>query len=69
METKDYWIYKNKIFFKPNFNDKLDNYLDIITNYNEIIFSNYDNYNISIKTNNKHFYKYHKNYESSNFNQ
>ena len=67
METKDYWIYENKIIFKPAFNDKLDNYLDIISKYNELIFSNYDDYNITIKTNNKYCKKYNKNYKYSNF--
>ena len=61
METKDYWIYKNKIIFKPNFNDKLDNYFNII--------SNYDNYNIAIETNNKYCKDYKENYKLSKFNQ
>ena len=69
METKDYWIYKNKIIFKPNFNDKLDNYIDIISNYDELIFSNYDDFNITIETNNKYYEKYNENYKSSKFNQ
>ena len=30
METVDYWIYKNKIIFKPEFNDKLDDYIKFI---------------------------------------
>ena len=69
METEDYWIYENKIIFKPNFSNKLDTYLDIISKYNELIFSNYNDYNITIKTNNKYYKKYHENYESSKFNQ
>ena len=69
METKDYWIYKNKIFFKPNFNDKLDNYIDIISKYNELIFSNYNDCSITIKTNNIYCNKYKQNYKESNFNQ
>ena len=69
METKDYWIYENKIIFKPNFNNKLDNYLDIISKCDELIFSNYDDYNITIKTNNECCIKYYKNYKYSNFNQ
>ena len=69
MEIKDYCIHKNKIIFKPNFNDKLDNYFDIISKYNELIFSNYDDYNITIKTNNDNGYKCHSNYKYSKFNQ
>src|SRR3990167_8635405 len=69
METIDYWIYENKIIFKPEFNNKLDDYVNIISKYNELIFSNYDNYNITIKTNNQYCNKYRKNYKNSNFNQ
>ena len=69
METKDYWIYENKIIFKPKFNAKLDNYFDIISKYNELIFSNYDDYNITIKTNNRYYREYDKNYKLSKFNQ
>ena len=69
METKDYWIYKNKIIFKPDFNAKLDDYQDIIIKYNELIFSDYDDYNITIKTNNEYQEEYIKNYKSSKFNQ
>ena len=65
----DYWIYENKIIFKPNFNNKLDDYIDIISKYNELIFSNYDNYNITIKTNNEYCNEYQKKYKYSNFNQ
>src|SRR3990167_10304600 len=69
MKTTDYWIYKNKIIFKPNFNDKLDNYFNIISNYDELIFSNYDNYNIAIETNNTYCKDYKENYKLSKFNQ
>ena len=69
METKDYWIYKNKIIFKPEFNNNPDTYLDIISKYNELIFSNYDDFNIMIKTNNKYYEEYDKNIIYSYFNQ
>ena len=69
MEEKDYWIYENKIIFKPEFNDKLDNYLDIISKYNELIFSNYDDYNIEIETNGEYFHIYNNIYKKSKFNQ
>src|SRR3990167_1789965 len=64
---KDYWIYENKIIFKPHFNNKLDNYLDIISKCNELICSNYDDYNITIKTNNEYCNEYNKNYKYSKF--
>ena len=73
METKDYWIYDNKIIFKPNFNNKLDDYdydyIDIISKHNELIFSNYNDCSITIKTNNIYCNKYKQNYKESNFNQ
>src|SRR3990167_3602416 len=69
METEDYWIYENKIIFKPDFNTKLDDYFDIITKYNELIFSNYDDCDITIKTNMIWCYEYMKNYKSSMLNQ
>ena len=68
MKTKDYWIYKNKIIFKPYFNRKLYNYQNIISIYDELIFSNYDDYNITIKTNNKYYDEYEKNFKYSQFN-
>ena len=68
METIDYWIYENKLIFKPNFSNKLDTYLDIISKYNEIIFSNYDYLDITIKTNNE-YYEGYRNYKLSKFNQ
>ena len=38
---KDYWILDNKFIFKPEFNEKIDKYYDLISNYNTLIFSNY----------------------------
>ena len=69
METKDYWIYDNKVIFKPYFDDKLDDYIDIISKYNELIFSNYNGCAITIKTNNKYYNEYEQKYKSSKFNQ
>ena len=64
---KNYWIYENKVIFKPNFNDNLDDYIDIITKHNELIFSNYDDFTITIKTNNLYCYKYCYYYNKSKF--
>jgi hypothetical protein len=49
-ETKDYWIFESKLIFKPNFNSKLDDYYEIIKKYNELIFSNYMDLEILLKT-------------------
>jgi len=36
-----YWIVEDAIIFKPEFNESLDNYSDIISNCRILIFSNY----------------------------
>jgi len=42
IETLDYWIYDNDIIeFKAEFNELLDKYYDIISQYNKLKFSNY----------------------------
>ena len=51
MEELPYWIIDNKLIFKPDFNDELDNYYDIMSQHNELIFSNYNNPETAIKTN------------------
>lgn len=41
IETKDYWTYEDKFIFKPHFYQSIDIYKDIISNYSQLIFSNY----------------------------
>ena len=57
-----YWICEDKFIFKPEFNESIDKYIDIIKNYSQLIFSNFDDFEICIETNNKYLdeYKYHK---------
>ena len=38
----NYWSADDWLIFKPEFNENLDEYYDIINNYNKIMFSNYD---------------------------
>ena len=54
----NYWIVENRLIFKPNFNEDLTNYYDIINKYKKIMFSNYDEPLIAIETNNKYDLKY-----------
>ena len=62
IETSNYWVYNNEILvFKPDFDESLDKYIDIISQYDKLIFSDYDNVEICIKTNNINEDKY-KNY-------
>ena len=56
-----YWL-----IFKPFFNEKLIEYYDVINKYRKIMFSNYDDPLIVIKTNNKNNIKY--TYNESIFN-
>ena len=65
----DYWIYEDSFIFKPEFNGSLDNYIDIISNCGKLIFSNYDDVKVCIKTNNKFDDNYRENYNRSKFNQ
>ena len=44
--NEDYWIYEDSIIFKPEFDKPLDDYIEIISNYKKLIFSNYDNLEI-----------------------
>jgi hypothetical protein len=62
----DYLIHYDTIFFSPDFNKPLSNYLDILNKYNKLIFSNYDDPSICIQTNNREL---HINYKENKFNQ
>ena len=68
METK-YFIKDGIIYFDCDFNEPLDDYIDIMKNCTQIIFSNYDDYVICIETKNKYIMKYGKKYKNNNFNQ
>jgi hypothetical protein len=66
IETLDYWIQDDKFIFKPDFNEPIYKYYDLISNCNALIFSNYSDINACIETNNKYNHKY--NCEFSRFN-
>ena len=61
----NYWIVDGWLIFKPEFNEELTNYYGIINKYKKIMFSNYKDPSIAIKTNNK----YSNNLIQSKFNQ
>ena len=64
----DYWIQDDTIIFKPKFNGRLDNYIDIITKYDKLIFSDYDCPLICIETNNQVRIDKFNYYKINNFN-
>ena len=69
-ETEDYWIWnENTLVFKPEFNKPLDNYIDIIGKYNNLIFSNYNDFKIYKETNNIYKIEFDNYYLKSKFNQ
>src|SRR6056300_1247759 len=69
-ETEDYWIWNvNTLVFKPEFNKPLDDYINIISKYDKLIFSNYSDVKICIETNNQYKVKFKKYYLKSKFNQ
>jgi len=51
---KPYWIINDAIIFRPGFDESLDNYLDVISNYPILIFSNFNDPHIALKNNNKY---------------
>ena len=64
----NYWIIDEWLIFKPSFNEDLTNYYDVINKYKKVIFSNYNDPLITIKTNNKYKSNYENNYVENNFN-
>ena len=53
MELENYWIYNNDtIVFKPDFNESINNYINIIKQYDKLIFSNFNDLNKCIENNN-----------------
>ena len=69
VNTLDYWIYENKLIFKPRFNEKLNWYMDIIRESDELVFSNYSNVDALIVTDNIYKCKYRHYYSKSLFDQ
>jgi hypothetical protein len=63
----NYWIVDEWLIFKPDFNDELDDYYNIINKYKKVMFSNYVEPLIAIKTNN--IYAGGNKYVRNNFNQ
>jgi hypothetical protein len=54
IETDNYWITNNKFIFKPDFDGSINTYIDLMSQYNELIFSNYDCVGLCIKSNNEY---------------
>jgi len=68
METK-YYIKDECIYFNCEFNESLDNYINVMKNCKKIIFSNYYDYVICIQTKNHFDPIYFKNIKNNKFNQ
>jgi len=64
-----YWIIDQLIIFKPQFNECLDNYTNIISNHKILIFSNNNDPNLAFKNNNLFEDINSRLYEYSSFNQ
>ena len=64
----NYWIIDDWLIFKPEFNEELINYYDVINKYNKIMFSNYNDPLIAIETNNLWIRKYNNNFIRNKFN-
>jgi heme/copper-type cytochrome/quinol oxidase subunit 2 len=58
-----YWIYNNILIFKPYFNQPLEStHYDLIREYGEVIFSNFNDPETTIEKNNNYDNKNHKRY-------
>jgi hypothetical protein len=66
---QNYWIYEDYFIFKPEFNGSIDNYIDTISNLKILVFSNYNDPKLCIKTNNKYDPYCTDRYTGSKFNQ
>jgi len=63
-----YWIVDDVIIFKPKFNESLDKYSNIISNYRILIFSNYYDPHQALKNDNRYKYTDEDLYIKSVFN-
>ena len=68
IETVDYYIYEDSFIFKPYFNGFINDYINIISNYKKLIFSNYNEPKLCVKANNNYIANYHDKHKSSYFN-
>jgi hypothetical protein len=73
-ETQDYWIFKDWLIFKPQFNRELDN--ELLFRFNKLIFSNFCSLELCLETKNENNfpdcttdYWYFKSYIGSAFDQ
>ncbi len=64
----DYWIIGEYLIFKPEFNDSLDKYSNLLNKYTRLIFSNYNDWKICFETNNEYMNVYDKQHIGSKFN-
>ena len=64
----NYWIEDDLLIFKPSFNDDLLNYYDMMKKYKKIIFGNYNDLFMTLKTNNEYEHDYKDNYIRGEFN-
>ena len=62
-----YFILDEWLIFKPEFNEELTNYYDVINKYKKIIFSNYNKPLIALETNNKYENQYKNNFIHNKF--
>ena len=58
----NYCIYKDIFCFKPHFNRIINDHIEIIKNYKRLIFSNYADLKICIRTNNLYDFEYYRYY-------
>ena len=68
ISAKPYWIIDTTIIFRPEFNECLDDYTHIISNYRILIFSNYNSPQQALEYNIIDYDHYYLLYKYSLFN-
>lgn len=63
----NYWIHEKSLIFTPDFDEPLNKYFGLIKKSNKLIFSNYNDLDVCIKSNNC-FSDNLNNYNKSKFN-
>ena len=62
-----YWVYEDYFIFKPYFNGSISDFIHVIKQYDKLIFSNYQNFDLVIK-NELFGHNCHKDASCSKFN-
>ena len=58
MNNEKYWVYDDYFIFKPEFDEPIEKYVGIISDYSKLIFSDYNDCEITIKIINNPIFRF-----------